>query len=176
MIHEASPRKYKWGYKKKIKQNKDSTVHKTEHQSKRNPTGKPGGPVNSQSIRPLTPTTSARVCGYSLGPIYKIRYRSMATSMTITFVVSLSTRPWICWTNRQTGSNIIQPVHLLILHSLIQKLTNISLLNLPTLISRSSPFPVLEALGGIFFLFYLNFDITFCKQHWSTETCHKPLE
>ena len=78
----------------------------------------------------------------------------MATSRSIAFVVSLNTNPWICWTNRQTGSNIIQPVHLLLLHSLIQKLTNISLLDLPTLISRSSPFLVLEVFGGIFSILF----------------------
>ena len=34
-------RTYESRYKKEIQQNKDSTVHKTEYRSKRNPTGKP---------------------------------------------------------------------------------------------------------------------------------------
>ena len=31
----------------------DSAVNKTEYQSKRNQTGKPGGPDNSQTMSPL---------------------------------------------------------------------------------------------------------------------------
>ena len=45
---------------------------------------------------------------------------------------------------------------------LLNLLTHLSLMDLPTLISKTSPFPILGALGGIFHL--LPFNRTFCKQ------------
>ena len=48
-------------------------------------------------------------------------------------------------------------------------------MDLATLISRTSPFPILEVSGGIF-CFYLIFERTFCKQTVETLIRHHDLQ